>query len=62
MAISQFRHFAETRPPLRPVPEQSATHFRSVRRDNAAPRLVACVDDGEQANAVSAQALAIACS
>lgn len=62
MASSQFRHFAETRPPLRPVPEHSAARFRAARPDTVAPRLVACVDDGEQANAVSAQALAVACS
>lgn len=62
MAISQFRHFGETRPPLRSSPEQSPTYFRTARPDEAKPRLVACVDDGEQAYAVSTQALAIACS
>jgi len=59
---SQLRHFSEIGPPLRMAPEQSAVHFRAAHRDKAVPRLVACVDDGEQANAVSAQALAIACS
>ena len=62
MVNSQLRHLAESRPPLRRAPRQPAAHFRAGRRNNIVPRLIACVDDGEQANDVSAQALAIACS
>lgn len=62
MLSNQFRHFAEARPPLRSVFHPSSAPVRHIRSHNAAPQLVACVDDTEQAGAVSAQALAIACS
>lgn len=59
---SQFRYFAETGSRSRPVPQYTDMPFRAVRSENKVPRLVACVDDGEQANAISEHALAIACS
>lgn len=62
MVTSQFRQFAEPAPLSRSVPHDSNTLFSATRPANATPRLVACVDDGDQAHAVSAQALAIACS
>lgn len=62
MVSSQFRYFAETGSRSRPVPQYTDMPFRAVRSENKVPRLVACVDDGEQANAISEHALAIACS
>lgn len=59
---SQFRYFAEAGPRSRPVPQYMAQPRMAVRSENKVPRLVACVDDGEQASAISDHALAIACS
>ena len=62
MGTSQFGNSAETAPSSGAAPRYADTSFRSARRANAAPRLVACIDDSDQAQGVSAQALAIACS
>lgn len=62
MVRSQFRYLSQPRPPMRPVQHHSSGQFDTAKPDHSTPRLVACVDDGEQANAVSSQALAIACS
>ena len=59
---SQIRYFAEAGPRSRPVPQYMDQPRIAVRSENKVPRLVACVDDGEQANAISDHALAIACS
>lgn len=59
---SQFRYFAEAGPRSPPVPQYMDPPRMAVRSENKVPRLVACVDDGEQANAISDHALAIACS
>lgn len=59
---SQIRYFAEAGPRSRPVPQYMEQPRMAVRSENKVPRLVACVDDGEQANAISDHALAIACS
>jgi len=59
---SQFRYFAETGSRSGPVPQYAGPLFRAVRPDSKVPRLVACLDDGEQAHAISEHALAIACS
>lgn len=62
MVTSQFRYFAKNAPPSRSTPHYSDVPFKAARPDNPEPRLVACVDDSDQAHAVAAQALAIACS
>ena len=62
MNISQVRNFVDSAPPARPAPQQFGSPASAVRREVAAPRLVACVDAGDQAEAVSVQALAVACS
>lgn len=62
MGSSQSPYFSEAHSLSRPVPQQFTGPPRISRRDLAVPRLVACVDDSDQADAVSAQALAMACS
>lgn len=62
MVSSQFRYFAETGPPPRADRIYAEPLFRSARPGNMVPRLLACVEDGDLAQAVSQHALAIACS
>lgn len=59
---SQFRYFADASPRSGPVPQYMDPPRMAVQSENNMPRLVACVDDTEQANAISYHALAIACS
>ena len=61
MVSSHLRYFAETRPASGPL-HHIGIPTRATRAGKASPRLVACVDDGEHARAVSTQAVAIACS
>lgn len=60
---SQFRDFVETGPRAAPVSFHPQTSPRAhLRTANNAPRLIACVDDGDMARSISSHALAIACS
>lgn len=62
MASNQFRYYSDAGMPSRRTFSSSETIVHAARPDKAAPRLVACVDDGDQASVISAHALAIACS
>ncbi|MXP13218.1 hypothetical protein GRI44_00340 [Altererythrobacter confluentis] len=61
MDIHQFEYRAERGSGPRPVP-QPLDDLHKASPQGAVPRLVACVDDTDHAEAVSAQAAAIACS
>ncbi|WP_160598372.1 universal stress protein [Pontixanthobacter gangjinensis] len=63
MIGSQFRNFVETGPRTAPITFHShASPQESLRAEINAPRLIACIDDGDMARSISSQALAIACS
>ena len=63
MIGSQFRNYAEIGPRTATTSYGSRTSPQGIFRPKSeVPRLLACIDDGEMAKSVSAQALAIACS